>query len=196
MLERLEARELEHDLDSAFHDRVIVGRNGDRVFLYTGTRGQLERAAAVVDRLAQEHGWELRRELRRWHPLAEEWEDPDAPLPEDEAERRAEHERLIETERRETEERGYPEFEVRADLPSRRAAAAAAERLRAEGLPTVHRARFLLFGATDEDQAQELAQRLEAELPAESTVRVEGTWQAAYGERPPNPFAIFGGLGG
>jgi hypothetical protein len=40
----------------------------------------------------------------------------------------AEHEALIAAERRETEERGYPEFEVRADLPSRHDATSFAER--------------------------------------------------------------------
>jgi hypothetical protein len=195
LLEDLQARELAHDLSDAFHDRVIVSHDGDRVFLYAGSREQLEGASAVVDRLAQEHEWTVRSELRRWHPIAEEWEDPDAPLPADEAERRAEHERMIATERRETEERGSPEFEVRADFPSRHEAAAAAEKLRAEGLPTVHRSRFLLVGASDEDSARALAERLQGELPADSEVRVEGTWQAAWHERPPNPYAIFGGLG-
>jgi hypothetical protein len=195
LLERLEARELEHDLSDAFQDRVIVSRDGDRVFLYAGTREQLEKAAALVDRLAQEHDWSLSSELRRWHPLAGEWEDPDAPIPDDEAGRRAEHDRLIAAERGETEQRGHPEFEVRVDLPSRREAAATDEKLRAEGLPTVHRGRYLLIGAGDEDSARALAERLKSEVPPGSTVRVEGTWQAAYAERPANPFAIFGGLG-
>lgn len=196
LLERLEARELEHDLSYAFQDRVIVSRDGDRVFLYAGTREQLEKAAKLVDQLARQHDWSLSSELRCWHPLAEEWEDPDVAMPADEAERRAEHERLMATERRETEQRGHPEFEVRVDFPSRREAAATDEALRAEGLPTVHRGRYLLVGASDEDSARALAKRLQSEVPADSEVKVEGTWQAAYDERPPNPFAIFGGLGG
>jgi hypothetical protein len=195
LLERMGARELEHDLADAFHDRVIVSRDGDHLFLYAGSREQLEAAGAVVDREAAEHGWTVKSELRRWHPVAEEWEDPDTPLPDDEAERRAEHERLIAAERSDTE-RGHPEFEVRADFPSRHEAEAAAEKLRAEGLPTVHRARYLLVGATDEDSANALADRLRSELPEGTEVKAEGTWQAAYHERPPNPFAIFGGLGG
>lgn len=196
LLERLEARELEHDLSDAFQDRVIVSRDGDRLFLYAGSREQLEKGAGLIDRLARQHDWSIRSELRRWHPLAEEWEDPDSPMPDDEASRRAEHEQLMATERRETERRGRPEFEVRVDFPSRREAAATDEKLRAEGLPSVHRARYLLVGASDEDNAKALAERLRAEAPADSEVRVEGTWQAAYDERPPNPFAIFGGLGG
>jgi hypothetical protein len=51
-------------------------------------------------------------------------------------------------------------------------------------------------GATDEDSAKALAERIRNEAPAGSRVKVEGTWAAAYAERPPNPFAVLGGLGG
>jgi hypothetical protein len=196
LLERLGARELEHDLSDAFHDRVIVSRDGNRVFLYAGTREQAEAARKLIDELAAKHGWSVDAELKHWHPTAEEWEDPDLPLPDDDAARAAEHAALIAAERRETEERGYPEFEVRIDLPSHHDAVRFEEQLRSEGLPAVRRGKYLLVGATDEDQAKTLAERIEAEAPAESDVKAEGTWQAAYAERPPNPFAIFGGLGG
>jgi hypothetical protein len=196
LLERLDAQELEHDLSDAFHDRVIVSRDGDRVFLYAGSREQAESAGKLVDRLAAENGWNVSVELTHWHPTAEEWEDPDLPLPDGDAARAAEHAALIATERRETEERGHPEYEVRIDLPSRHDAAHFEEQLRGEGLPAVRRGKYLLVGATDEDQAKTLAERIKGEAPADSSVKVEGTWQAVYGERPPNPFAIFGGLGG
>ncbi len=196
LLDRLDARELEHDLSDAFHDRVIVSREGDHVFLYAGTREQAESAGKLVDKLAAEHGWNVEAELKHWHPTAEEWEDPDVPLPDDDAARTAEHVELIATERRETEKRGHPEYEVRIDLPSRHDAVRFEEQLRSEGLPAVRRGKYLLVGATDEDQAKALAERIEAEAPADSDVKAEGTWKAAYAERPPNPFAIFGGLGG
>ena len=93
------------------------------------------------------------------------------------------------------EERGQPEFEVRVDLPSRHDAVRFAERLQGEGLPAVHRWKFLLVGATDEDSAKALAERIRSEAPSGSRVNVEGTWKAAYAERPPNPFAVLGGLG-
>jgi hypothetical protein len=41
LVERLEASELEHDLSGAFHDRVIVSREGSTVFLYAGSRGRV-----------------------------------------------------------------------------------------------------------------------------------------------------------
>ena len=195
LTERLDAARLQHDLSDAFHDRVIVSRDGARVFLYAGTRDQAERGREAVEGEARQQGWTVAVDLRHWHPSAEEWEDPDKPLPEDDAARMAEHEALMAREREETARTGHPEFEVRVDLPSRHDAARFSERLREEGLPAVHRWKFLLVGATDEDNAKALAERIRAEAPAGSRVVVEGTWAKAYAERPRNPFAVLGGLG-
>lgn len=109
----------------------------------------------------------------------------------------AEQAELIAAERKRVEESGEPEYEVRVDLPSRHEAARFSEQLNTEGLPAVHRWRFLLIGATDEDTAKALAERLREEAPSGSTVKVEGTWKEAYAERrpKPNPFAVLGGLG-
>lgn len=194
LAEKLEARELEHNLSGAFHDRVIVSRDGDRVFLYAGSRDQAEAARDLVLGLAGQNGWNLDLELKRWHPTAEAWEDPDKPLPDGDAAKLVEHEALIAAERKEVEERGQPEFEVRIDLPSHRDALLLAEQLRNENLPVVHRWRFVLLGATDEDSAKALAERIRTEAPPGSRVSVEGTWQAAYAEWP-RPFAVLGGLG-
>ncbi len=195
MTERFDAEQLEHDLSDAFHDRVVVSRDGAQVFLYAGTREQAERAREVVEAEARQH-WTVDVDFRHWHPSAEDWEDPDKPLPPDDAAKLAEHEALIAREREETEGTGHPEFEVRVDLPSRHDAVRFSEQLRQEGLPAVHRWKFLLVGATDEDMAKKLAERIRKEAPASSRVNVEGTWAAAYAERPRNPFAVLGGLGG
>ncbi|MGN6215706.1 MAG: hypothetical protein ACTHN7_01945 [Solirubrobacterales bacterium] len=194
--DHLDARELEHDLSSAFHDRVIVSRNGATIFLYAGDREQAERAKELIERWAVDGDEELDVDFKHWHPLAEEWEPPDKPLPEDDPAKAAEHRALTARERRETEERGRPEIEVRADLPTRHEAVDFAERLRGEGFPVVHRWKFLLVGATDEDSARALADRIRSEAPPNSRVVVEGTWQQAYAERPPSPFAFLGGLAG
>jgi hypothetical protein len=194
--ERLQARELEHDLSNAFHDRVIVSRDDKQIFLYAGTREQAESARELLLSLAQQHGWELDIELKRWHPTAEDWEDPDKPLPTDDGARKAEHGALIAAERTQTDESGHPEFEVRVDLPSHHDALHLVERLRGDGLLPVHRWKYVLLGATDEDNAKALAKQIESEAPPGSKVSVEGIWQAVYDERPPNPFAFLGGLGG
>jgi hypothetical protein len=194
--EHLGARELEHDLSESFEDRVIVSRDGTRLFLYAGSREQVEAAGAVVEKIAAENEWEVESRLRRWHPSAEDWENPDEPLPASDAAALDEHEALIASERGHSERSGEPEYEVRVDLPSHREAVEFAKRLEAEGIPAVRRWKYLVVGATDEDSAKALAARLEQEAPSGSEVTAEGSGQVVWAERPPNPFAIFGGLGG
>jgi hypothetical protein len=186
----------EHDLEGAFDDRVAVSRDDTEVFCYTGTRGLAGRVEALVVRLADENGWQIETDLKRWHPVAEEWDDPDKPLPAG-PEQAAEHAELIERERDEAAERGYPEFEVRVELPAHRDAVTFVEKLEHEGLPYVQRWKYVLVGAADEDSAAELAQRLRLEAPPGSSVQVEGTYQAVRAEtRFRTLYAVFGGLAG
>ncbi len=184
-----------HDLKTSFDDRVIVSRGDTEVFCYAGTPEQAESTEELIRSLAAENGWHLESDLKHWHDDAEEWEDPDAPLPDSDAEKAVERAALMQRERQEAAQSGHPEFELRIDCPSHREALAFVEKLRAEGLPSVHRWKYVLVGASDEDSANELAERLRIEAPAGSTVRVEGTWKAVRDETPPNPFAIFGGRG-
>ncbi len=193
LLDRLDARELEHDLSQAFHDRVIVTRDGTTVFLYAGDREQAERARRLVEAYAQQESEKLEVDFRRWHPLAEDWRPADEPLPEDAAARATEHQARIARERQEVEEQGYPAFEVRVDLPSRGEAEEFADRLRDEGLPTVQRWRYVLIGAGDEDVANSLAERIRDEAPAGSQVVAQATWREARDDLP-HPFAFLGGL--
>src|ERR1043165_3462613 len=51
--DRLDAQELEHDLSRAFHDRVIVSRNGTTIFLYAGDGEQAEAGQALVEKLTE-----------------------------------------------------------------------------------------------------------------------------------------------
>jgi hypothetical protein len=196
LAERLQSPELEHDLDQAFHDRVAVSVDGPEVFLYAGSREQAERAESAVRRLASEHGWALESELKHWHPTAEEWEDPDKSLPDSDAARAAERRELMESEREESTAQGYPEFEVRVELQRHRDTMHLADQLREEGLPSVHRWKYLFIGALDEDTANALAERLRKEAPPDAAVTVEATSNVVVNERPSNPFAILGGLGG
>jgi hypothetical protein len=195
LLELLQARELEHDLSAAFGDRVIVSREDAHVFLYAGSREQAELARDHLTAPAAEHGWDLDIEMKRWHPVAEDWEDADAPMPADEDARGAERAEAMAREDAEAAATGDPEFEVRVDLPSRHDAVRFAEQLTAEGAPAVHRFRYLLVGAPDEDTAEAMAERIRGEAPPGSKVTVEGTWAAVLKEMPRNPYAVFGGLG-
>jgi len=192
--DRLDAEELEHDLSRTFHDRVIVSRDGTTIFLYAGDREQAEKARVLVERLAREDEEEIEVGFTRWHPESEEWRSADEPLPEDAEGRAAEHAERVARERQETEDDGHPEYEVRIDLPSHAEAKELVERLDAEGLRSVHRWKYVLLGAADEDSANQLAERVRFEVPPGSTVAVEGTWREAYAERSRSPFWFLGGL--
>ncbi len=194
--ERLDASELEHELETSFKDRVIVSVDGPEVFAYTGSREQAEAAEQAIRAIASERGWDIETELSRWHPESETWEGPDVPLPGTEGEREAEHAELVRREREESRAQGFPDFEVRIECRSELDCVDFARRLEDEGLPVVRRSRFLVIGAADEDAAQAIAERCRREAPEGSAVIAEGTAAAVMAGSPLNPFAVFGGLGG
>ena len=196
LAESMETAELEHELAEALPDRVAVSHDEDDVFCYAATREDAERARDAATRAATQRDWEITAEVARWHPVAEEWEDPDKPLPTSEGELAAEHAELIEREREEVREQGYADFEVRVQCHHRSQAIELSRTLEAEGIPNVRRWRYVLIGAPDEDTAASLARRIAAETPPETVVTTEGTGRAADEVRPVNPFAVFGGLGG
>ena len=197
LTERLDAGKLGDDLEEEFGKRLVVSADPPNVFVYAGEREQAEAAETKIRALAAEHGWDIETQLRRWHPTAEEWEDPDKPLPTTDAERLAEHQALLAQEREDSDIRGYPEYEVRIECPSHHDTVKLDKRLRAEGFPTVRRWKYLLVGAADEDSANALAERLRGEAPQGSTVTAEASLRQTYDDEPTRgSFAIFGGLGG
>ncbi len=196
LTDQLQTPELEHDLERSYRDRVVVSFDGPVVFCYAASREQAQRTEEVIRRLAVDAGWELTTELRHWHPTAEEWEDPDKPLPGSDDELAAERGQLMQRERAESLTRGYPEFEVRVQCQSHGETVELSQRLRDEGLQSVNRWRYLLVGAMDEDSANALVQRLSSELPSGCTVTVEATGRAVLDEVGTSPFAVLGGLAG
>ena len=193
--ESLQAEELESDLRRSFADRVVISVDGHEIFLYAADRAQAEAAQQVVERVADDHGWTLETELRRWHPVAEIWEDPDNPEPTTPGQERTEDQIRNAGERRESAEEGYPALEVRVTCASRHEAGALSERLDHEGIANVHRWNWVLIGASDEEDGHGIAERLRRELP-DADIRVESNMRAVWDSRPPNPFAWLGGLAG
>ncbi len=191
----LQAEELEHDLRASYADRVVVSIDGPELFLYAADRTQAQGAQALVQRIAAEHGWQLDVELRRWHPQAEIWEDPDSPEPATAAQAETEDDIRNAGERRDSAEQGYPEFEVRVSCDSRHEAGELSDRLQQEGIANVHRWDWVLIGAADEDDANAIAQRLRDELP-QATISVESNLRKLWDHAPGNPFAWLGGLAG
>lgn len=193
----LRAAELEHDLAVDIGRRVIVSNEGARIFLYAGDRDQLDRAQDAIQKYIDSKGWKATLELRHWHHEANEWEDPEKPLPTTAAEKAAEHEQLMETEDEETAARhGRAEFEVSVKFPSQHEARDFAKKLEEEGLRPVRRWHYMVVGAADEDAAKELAERIRAEAPDDAEVKAEYSLREIYDEQPPNPFFFLGGLAG
>ncbi|MBV9817100.1 MAG: hypothetical protein JOZ07_01975 [Solirubrobacterales bacterium] len=193
--ELLGAGEIEHDLERRFADRVVVSVDGPELFCYAGSHAQAQAAGQVVDRIATARSWQLESQVTHWHAEAERWEAPERPLPSTPAEHAQERSERMAEEREESAEQGYPEMEVQVACGSRHDAAQLSRTLEDEGITNLHRSRYVLIGATDEDSAQALAARVRAEAPGrEVTVQVNA--RAAYANLPPNPFAVFGGLAG
>jgi hypothetical protein len=155
--ERLRA----HDLDDEARERlgrgVIVTRDGPRVFLYAATAESALEAERVARELLEDDRLSGSVVVTRWHPVEEDWKDALLPLPDSDAEAEAE------IARKEASHRD--EWEVHVELPARDEAVSVAERLRTEGL-TVHRLwRRVTVDARSSERANELADRLSADLP-------------------------------
>lgn len=196
LVEWLAARRLEDQERERLRGRVVVSRDGPRVFLYADAEEEARDTEGVVRAHLSSEGLGARIALERWHPVEQAWKEATEPLPETDAEIMAEHRRQQEREAAESFAQGHAEWEVRVALPSRGATEALAERLADEGFPVVRRATFLLVGAANQDDATALAERLRAEAPEGARVEVEPGGAMVWEVSPRNPFAVFGGLGG
>ncbi len=169
---------MEADVHRRLARHIAVGAGDAQVFLYAGTEIAAEEAERVARELLAADGIGAEFALHRWHPIEEEWESPDVAIPQTEAERQAEHQRLEEAETAESVAAGVAEWEARVEFPSHREAVAFASKLRSEGRAVVRRWKFLVVGAANEDDAQELAEQIRRDAPADATVRAEhsGIW--------------------
>jgi hypothetical protein len=193
--ERLAAFELEAEERERLGDRVIVSRDGPRVFLYTDAEERARAVHETVSARIESEGLSALTAFERWHPVEQAWKDPSVPMPRTEEQLEAEHERLQDREAAESLEKGRSEWEVRVELASHEDTVALAERLESEGIPVVRRYTFLLAGAVNEDDARALAERLEREAPEGARIAVEPGGGLVWEVAPSNPFAVFGGLG-
>jgi len=164
---------VEEDVRRQLGRSVALGAGDSQIFLYAGT----ENAARDAERVARDI---LAREdipaefaLHRWHPIEEEWENPDVALPQTEAERQAEHQRLEDAETAESLATGTAQWEARVEFPSHHEAVELADRLRSEGRTVVRRWRFLVVGANNEDDARALAEQIKREAPPDAVVSAE-----------------------
>ena len=165
--------EVEEDVRRKLGRNVAVGAGDSQIFLYAGTENAARDAERVARDVLAGQGIQAEFALHRWHPIEEEWEDPDVALPQTEAERQAEHQRLEDAETAESLATGSAQWEARVEFPSRHEAVALADKLRSEGRTVIQRWKFLVVGANNEDDARELADQIRREAPPDATVRAE-----------------------
>jgi len=165
--------EVEEDVRRRLGRSIAVGAGDSQIFLYAGTEVAAREAERVAREVLGQQGLQADFALHRWHPIEEEWEDPEVALPRTEAELQAEHQRIDEAETAESVASGVSQWEARVEFPSHREAVALASKLRGEGRSVVRRWRFLVVGATNEDDARELAEQIRREAPPDATVSAE-----------------------
>lgn len=169
----LSEREVEEDVRRRLGRSIAVGAGDSQIFLYAGTEVAAREAEQVAREVLAQQGIEAEFAVHRWHPVEEEWEDPDVALPRTEAERDAEHQRLEDAETAESLATGTAEWQARVELLSHRDAVALAHKLQSEGHTVLRRWRFLIVGAADEDDAQAIAEHIRQEAPPGATVVAE-----------------------
>ena len=173
--ERLRSLDLVPEAEDELGSRVIVTRDGPKLFLYTGSEPQAKAAEGVVRKILNEEDLSGTVRLTRWHPVEESWKDASEPLPETEEQVQAEYAARVAAEEREAEIEGEYDWEVRVDLPHRSDAGELADRLRGEGHDVTRRWRHIFVGVATEEAAVDLGKRLESEAPEDSEVHVQPT---------------------
>jgi hypothetical protein len=170
--ERLRSLDLDDEARRLLGDRVVVTRDGAKMFLYAQTEVQAREAERVARELVASEGLSATISVTRWHPDADAWRDASAPMPETEEQRALEREQHEEAAEREPPSRWEYQWEVRVDLPTLRETLDFAARLADEGIDSRRHWKYLLVGAASEDRANELAERIRAEAPEGSTIQV------------------------
>jgi hypothetical protein len=183
-LRALSAHQVEDEVHTRLGGKAAIGTDGATdLFLYTHTQDAAAAARQAVTDLLASHQMTADFTVDRWHPVAEEWEPADVPLPADDASIRAEREQVDSEETSESLASGHALYEVRVQLPSHRESVALAARLVGEGYSVARRWRFLVVGANNADQAEEFAAAIRPEAPAGAPTTI--------GEVGSTPFTAF-----
>jgi hypothetical protein len=183
--DRLRSLDLDDEARKRLGERVVVTRDGSRMFMYTGSEETAREAERVARELAAADGLEAKTRITRWHPDEEEWVDPSVPMPQSEAQRAAEHREH----ERHAEATGGDEWELRVDLDSLGETRELSSRLSEEDVRHHRRWRHVLIPAPTEEAAAELADRVRELAPGDPEIHVE----PAPGSIPHPAFVVIGG---
>jgi hypothetical protein len=165
-----ESRRLAEELKGR---HLAVSNDEDTVFVYLDSPAELGRARQIVEAELSDEGIQPTEVVNEhWLPEEERWSG-EAPS---------------ETWEEEELEHGHAPWEVRVELDSHGQAEQLADQLEGEGYDVARRWRYLIVGASSEEEARALARRVHGQAEPGGEV----VWEAT----PSNPFAVFGGLGG
>jgi hypothetical protein len=170
--ERLRSLDLDDEARERLGERVIVTRDGPRMFLYAETEEQAREAERVARELLAAEKLTADTALTRWHPDEDAWKDASVPMPQTDEEREAERERHEREAGRQPSPPWAYEWEVRVHLPAHRDTVELAKLLEEEGIEVRRRWRYLMAGVPTEDRARELAERIRGQAPEGSQVEV------------------------
>jgi hypothetical protein len=187
--ERLRSLDLDDEAREHLGEGIVVTRDGSRMFLYSDSEAGADAAERIVRELLADHELSADVRLTRWHPVEEAWKDASEPLPATGEEVEAEQARRRAEEVRAAAE-GHYEWEVRADLPTLADTLELASSLSQSGVPVRRRWKYLLALAATEDEAEQFAQRIQAEAPEGTGIAVMRT----PAELPRPGFVLFENL--
>jgi hypothetical protein len=184
--ERLRSLDLDDEARKRLGERVIVTRDGSRLFLYAGDESSSHEAERVIRELAEADGLSADIAVTRWHPVEQAWKDASLPLPSSEEEEQAEYEAREQAEMEEAEREGEFDWEVHVDLADRSETVELARRLSDEGHPVTRRWSYLIVPALTEERAAEMAEWLRSQVPDGTPVEVRPRF-----DEPASPLFVF-----
>jgi UTP:GlnB (protein PII) uridylyltransferase len=82
LADRLRALDLDDEVAERLGGRVIVTRDGEKMYAYARTAEAAQEAERVIRQVLAEDGIDVELRRRRWNPAQRFWQDADEPLAE------------------------------------------------------------------------------------------------------------------
>jgi hypothetical protein len=170
--ERLGALDLDAEFRERLGRRVIVTRDGPKLFAYSRDPAAVREAKTLIERILEEDSLDATVAVTRWHPIEEAWQDAELPLPQTPEQEEAEREANEAAEQAEVEATGEYDWQVAVEHVSFGEARELADRLREDGLDAEAHWRHVLVGALTEERAEELVERVRAIAPDDARIHI------------------------
>jgi hypothetical protein len=170
--ERLRSHDLDDEARKRLASGVIVTRDGPRLYVYTTSQAAAQEAERVLRELVDAERLTAEIRVTVWDEERDAWLD-------------AERREVVEDPR--ADEEG-PEYFVLVESEAQDELHALAERLEAEGRPVELRRGKLLVGSFDDEEVQELAERLTREVGPNTRVHVRAD---IFSDLPSPGFLLF-----